>query len=688
MNLNKYFDQIIGLRVLNISHLLNLTGFVLGVSSPDKQISENSYGLQLACPWVLKCQKNAKILAASGDVFANPEDLKKVKGEVSEWQNNYTFLDENLEKVLHDELFVEKIEISNYGDLRVFFSKQIVLCAFTDFSEEQYGWWFYKCGGAYLAPLQKGNFVENIITPCKTWWLLKSKGRIIYVSDDNSATMETLQIRQEQEYILNEKSLSYWSQLIGGKLIEIGRKKEDTLKEAPVAWLKFRVADKTNGNSTFVIYFYCPWRICDKKNAEVLIGTSDIRGILCWNDLLQPALRENDYYKDKKESVQSLQLKITSTSLSKNGNLILKFGEQYYFEAFFSHSSDATFWRGYQLTKPEYYEGGKDFLDYHKKNISKESDCDFESINQYLSEITGAKLLSITRRGTYYAFTFLRGKETEASNQRYDSAQLICGQQWRLVDLKTQNIIVGGRDCYLPCTQYKDVDNINWLDTINTKYDEQCAALMNREKLYVTGVNVNKQGDLQIYFTNDVMLECFVYSSFTLEEWQIRGFNDTRINVYGNMMELVHESDTNNKCFMDTITIEPKEVPFDKLDESPNVRDVETLTNNQKDYNTLIGKHWSPWMLEDLVLPWRLCDKNTEKIILGAGDTCFPGEKTEWVDFFEKDKGSSLFDDKWAQIKDMHLIVKDVNYFPNGDVTILLTGDMFLKIFNNQGYIV
>lgn len=686
MNLNKYFEQIIGLKVLNIAHLLNLTGFVFGACSPEEQVLENSYGLQLACPWVLKCQENAKILAASGDFFANPEDLKKVKDEISEWQTNYTYLDENLEMVLQEDLYVEKIEISNYGDLKVFFSKQIVLCTFTDFSEEQYGWWFYKCGGAYLAPLQKGNFVENIITPSETWWLLKSKGRNIYISDDNSATMEKLQTKQEYEYILDEKSLSYWSQLTGGELIEIGRKKEEALKEAPVAWLKFRVADEKNDNRVFVIYFYCPWRIYDKKNSEILIATSDIRGILCWDDMLQPSLRENDYYKDKNEAVHSLKLKVMGASLSKNGNLILKFGEQYYFEAFFSQSADATFWRGYHLTNPEYYEGGKDFLDYHQKHIIKESNCDFASINQYLSEIAGAGLLSITRKGTYYAFTFSKDKESGATGQKYDLAQLICGQQWRLVDLKTQNVIVGGRDCYLPCTQYKDVDNINWLDTINTKYDERCAALMNREKLCVTGVNVNKQGDLQIHFTNDVILECFVHSSFALEEWQIRGFNGTRLRVYGNMVELVHESDTENKRFMDTITIEPEEIPFtEKLEESQSVHDVKIALNKRNDFYALNGKRWSPEMLEELKLPWRLCDQNHGDIILGTGDLCFPGEKTEWVDFFEEDKGGSLFDDKWEQIKDTNLVVKDVKYYPNGDVTIFLAKGVSLEIFNNLG---
>ena len=62
MNLNSYLEQIVGLKVLNVTHLLNLTGFVFGLCEAEnkERILDNSYGLQIACPWILNDNASGK----------------------------------------------------------------------------------------------------------------------------------------------------------------------------------------------------------------------------------------------------------------------------------------------------------------------------------------------------------------------------------------------------------------------------------------------------------------------------------------------------------------------------------------------------------------------------------------------------------------------------------------------------
>lgn len=688
----EFAERIVGLKILNIEHWLNLVGIVFGeCATNDKtQLLDNSYGVQITCPWIICNEITGAILAASGDAFSIPKDLTKIKGHISQWQMCYTNLDEKLRELLKDEFYVEDIQISACGDLNVRFSNQMMLYTFTDFSNEQCGWWFYKCGGAYTAPLQKTTFEREIITYSNEWWLLKFKGDRLYFCSENMKQVGVNWVMQDvtqnhQKSVTRKKLVEL--NLIGGEIIELGRAKEELLKDAPITWLKIKVPNLENVDQIYIIYLYCPWRIRHRQNAKILAGTADMRANVCWDDSILPSLRREDFYEEKKKMIMSFKRIITDIYCFDKDNFGLEIDNQYCMDFFINHSTDAVCWRVYCLNQQIYYEGGKNFFELHRVPVLNCQSDDIRHCEQWVNELVGNELVDISRKGNYYALTFSEKHSsfTENVENKTGFIQLICAQQWRLFDLGTQRVFVGGEDCYYPCAQLEGEDNdrINWLETNNTRYDERSLSVF-KKKMRIKRIVLTQTADLKIYFDNDMVFEYFVHSSCGQEEWQFRRSKGEKLKAYGNAIELIDSKRNERITWMDTIRINPRE----KNDRTEVYEDLYTeklqiISSEILDLQALIGKSWSPRIMESINSPWRIRSSKGE-ILIGTGDLEIPGKNVEWVDFFENGRGRSHFDDICETIKENKAIIQSVKILASGDVIFSMSNGNYLEIFQNH----
>ena len=170
--------------------------------------------------------------------------------------------------------------------------------------------------------------------------------------------------------------------------------------------------------------------------------------------------------------------------------------------------------------------------------IIKEQRHELPFLRHWLEELISNELIGISRKGNYYAFLFKRDGSNKCS-------QMICPQFWRITDLKTENILLGGHDCYYPCTELEDEDSkmIEWNDTINTRYEEFYPAIFSRGKLIINKIILEENGDLKICFENGMRFEYFEHSSFGEEAWQIRRFDGETLTLYGDAFK-VKEKET------------------------------------------------------------------------------------------------------------------------------------------------
>lgn len=668
-------NEIIGLKLVNITHTINLTSFMFCAFSEDQSsVSNTSYNLQICCPWVLINGKTNNIFAASGDLFSIPKNLNAMKGKVSQWKSNYTNLDEKIRKIPKEGMTVENIEISECGDMMVLFCNQLQLCTFTDFSVEQYGWWIYKYKGAHMAPLYKNDF--------ETGRILINKGSRLYISikDKEPVKMNENIVSKIYSKRENYDKTHFLYQLIGGRITEIERKKEELLKDAPVSWVKVSASnDLDQEYQEKIIYFYCPWRIRKKENSDIILGTADMRCCLCWDDSMKPSFRQNDFWEEKKVLLPLAEMTITDVFWSNKGNFAFELGKKYLLEFFINHSTDAVCWRGYYAKKPIYFEGGKDFYECHK-SIVKDENHNLPILQQWLNELIGDKLIGIWRKGNYYALTFRHCADEVVS-------QLICSQAWRIMDTKAQKILIGGHDCYYPCTRLAGEEDgeIEWSDTINTRYDEFYFRVLQQESPDINGIKLSENGDLQISFENGWIFEYFDYSSLIKEEWQLRRYDGECIKAYGNNIELVKDKNHLTNTWLDTIIISQEYAEDRVFDSIYDMSDRTTTIQEAIIFRTMIGEHWMPDMMYAIDMPWRL-RMGTGESVLGIGDFNLPGEHTEWSNYYENEIGLSRGDEIYEKIRDMDLRIMYVDVFPSGDGIIWLKNGWFVEIFKNNSY--
>lgn len=92
---------------------------------------------------------------------------------------------------------------------------------------------------------------------------------------------------------------------------------------------------------------------------------------------------------------------------------------------------------------------------------------------------------------------------------------------WKITDTTDYTIKLASGDIYEPNSGIKCNDNFDWEIQGNNLFDEKVEALFKGENpTYVKSVNVSKNGDMQILFSNMFMLECFVDISTKQECWR------------------------------------------------------------------------------------------------------------------------------------------------------------------------
>jgi len=92
---------------------------------------------------------------------------------------------------------------------------------------------------------------------------------------------------------------------------------------------------------------------------------------------------------------------------------------------------------------------------------------------------------------------------------------------WRIKEVDSERIIIASGDLYEPNSLLEWTEEFDWDIKGNNLFDEKINYWHNKwEAMYVENVTINKLGDLQILFSNGIILESFMDMSIDEEGWR------------------------------------------------------------------------------------------------------------------------------------------------------------------------
>jgi hypothetical protein len=143
---------------------------------------------------------------------------------------------------------------------------------------------------------------------------------------------------------------------------------------------------------------------------------------------------------------------------------------------------------------------------------------------EYIKKIIGQPLISIGRvadmlwicMGETIVVKNYKGEEVEKS-----SLAIHVQSPWRITDVQNESILLAAHDVYEPKSDCKWSEEFEWDISGNNLFDERVEE-WNKSLgvVYVMDYELNVYGDLEIFLSNNCIIEIFINKSSKVESWR------------------------------------------------------------------------------------------------------------------------------------------------------------------------
>ncbi|MGN0466003.1 MAG: hypothetical protein ACI4F9_06590 [Lachnospiraceae bacterium] len=139
-----------------------------------------------------------------------------------------------------------------------------------------------------------------------------------------------------------------------------------------------------------------------------------------------------------------------------------------------------------------------------------------------IQQLKNQKLVSIGRDGDFFSIYFGAEiiEENDYDNERKRGEYFLDFQcKWRIEDCQSRAIKLVSEDMYNACFTVERAETLEWNGSGNNAFDEKIMTLFpDNEEIQVKNVSLSENGDLELVFSNDLVLLCFAIDS-SVEEW-------------------------------------------------------------------------------------------------------------------------------------------------------------------------
>lgn len=160
----------------------------------------------------------------------------------------------------------------------------------------------------------------------------------------------------------------------------------------------------------------------------------------------------------------------------------------------------------------------------------------------FLNELLNQPLLKIGRASDLFWMLFGNSifdsfQENETTEKFEYALHLQC--PWRIRSKGDSQIQLASDDIYQPTSLIKWSPEFDWDVQGNNLFDEKVQKLFSDNNLvFVKRVSISKNNDLQLEFSNHLILECFVNTSAFEECWRFfRQNGDRHLVAKGSILE-------------------------------------------------------------------------------------------------------------------------------------------------------
>ncbi|GKI16233.1 hypothetical protein CE91St44_27180 [Oscillospiraceae bacterium] len=160
----------------------------------------------------------------------------------------------------------------------------------------------------------------------------------------------------------------------------------------------------------------------------------------------------------------------------------------------------------------------------------------------FLNELLNQPLLKIGRASDLFWMLFgnsiLDSFQENKTTEKFEYAlHLQC--PWRIRSKGDSQIQLASDDIYQPTSLIKWSPEFDWDVQGNNLFDEKAQKLFSDNNLvFVKRVSISKNNDLQLEFSNHLILECFVNTSTFEECWRFfRQNGDRHLVAKGSILE-------------------------------------------------------------------------------------------------------------------------------------------------------
>lgn len=162
----------------------------------------------------------------------------------------------------------------------------------------------------------------------------------------------------------------------------------------------------------------------------------------------------------------------------------------------------------------------------------------------FINVLLNQPILKVGRACNLYWMLFGNSfKEKNASGKEVEKGEYSLHLQcpWRIRNTIDSKIKLASGDIYEPSSNVKWDEEFDWDIQGNNLFDEKVEYLFPKDKvIFVESVSVLESGDLEIVFSNKLILECFIAISINEECWRFfKHGNKKCMVVYGNTKEIL-----------------------------------------------------------------------------------------------------------------------------------------------------
>lgn len=152
ISMNEHIDILSGEVLRDIGRASDMLWLSFGktikiINRRGKEVLKGTYAIHVQCPWRIVDQNLSTILLTSSDIY-HPNSKFEVNNEFN-WdiQGNNRFDEKVTKWKAHNKsVFVNEIEISSIGDLRIILNNGEVIEIFINKSTNTECWRFFECG--------------------------------------------------------------------------------------------------------------------------------------------------------------------------------------------------------------------------------------------------------------------------------------------------------------------------------------------------------------------------------------------------------------------------------------------------------------------------------------------------------------------------------------------------------------